>query len=266
MIHISPDRADFFELSPIKPHTIKGISGSSISAIGYGKIRLRVSKGNSIILEPALYVPHAAVRLISVYALSASEHVTTHFNEGGCWITKHCSSTLASGALLGTKLYSLNLDNSLAEHAFISTRIPDIEMWHRRLGHLNIRSIIDMSDKNMVKGMHINLSSEPAKCQHCILGKQTRSSVPKLREGQKASGLVLLDCVCIDLTGPQHVKSANGHSYVMNLIDDASSYIWSIPLPLKSLVIKAIKEWVPRVEVEMGRSIKILHLDNGEVN
>jgi hypothetical protein len=111
--------------------------------------------------------------------------------------------------------------------------------------------------------MHINLSSKPAKCQHCILGKQTRSSVPKLCEGQKASGL--LDCVYTDITGPQHVKSANRHSYVMNLVDDALSYIWSIPLPLKSLAIKAIKDWVPCVEVETGRSIKILHLDNGEL-
>jgi hypothetical protein len=41
---------------------------------------------------------------------------------------------------------TLNLNSSLAEHAFTFTRVPDIETWHRRLG------------------MHIDLSSEPAKC------------------------------------------------------------------------------------------------------
>ena len=114
----------------------------------------------------------------------------------------------------------------------------------------------------MARGMHIDLSSEPAKCQHCILGKQTRNPVPKLLEGVKASRL--LDCVYIDLTGP-HVKSANGNSYIMNLIDDNSSMVWSLPLPLKSSAVKALKDWVPTVERETGRTIGIFRVDNGEL-
>jgi hypothetical protein len=261
-IHISPDRTDFIELRKISPRIIKGVSGTSISAIGIRKIHLRIAKGNTLILDPVLYVPQAAVRLISVRALASSQNLATHFNETGCWITKPCGATLASGALVGSKLYTLNLESSLAEHAFISTRVPSIETWHRRLGHLNARSIVEMSDGNMVRGMHIDLSSEPAKCQHCILGKQTRTPVPKLREGVKASGL--LDCVYIDLTGP-HVKSANGNSYVMNLIDNASSLIWSFPIPFKSSAIKALKDWVPTVERETGRTVSKFRVDNGEL-
>jgi hypothetical protein len=69
-IHISPDRTDFIELTPIAPRTIKGIAGSTISAVGIGKIRLHIAKGTTLILEPALYVPHAAVRLVSVRSLA----------------------------------------------------------------------------------------------------------------------------------------------------------------------------------------------------
>lgn len=156
----------------------------------------------------------------------------------------------------------MNLNSSLAEHAFIATRIADIETWHRRLGHLNARSIVEMSDRQMVKGMHIDLSSVPAKCQHCILAKQTRSSVPKTREGNRAAGL--LDCVYIDLTGP-HVTSATGNSYAMNLIDDNSSMVWAIPIPHKSSAIKALKDWVPCVEKETGRSVRLFRVDNGEL-
>jgi hypothetical protein len=57
--------------------------------------------------------------------------------------------TLATGALVGSKLYTLNLNSSLTEHAFISTHIPDIETWHQHLGHLNAQSIVKMSDGNM---------------------------------------------------------------------------------------------------------------------
>src|SRR5882762_7181677 len=48
----------------------------------------------------------------------------------------------------------------------------------------------------------------------------------------------LLDCVYIDLTG-LHVKSDNGNSYVINLINNNSSMIWSLPFSLKSSAIKA---------------------------
>jgi hypothetical protein len=65
-IHISPDASDFFELRPIPPRTIRGIGGSSISATGIGKIRIRIAKGLELTLEPALFVPEASVRLISV--------------------------------------------------------------------------------------------------------------------------------------------------------------------------------------------------------
>jgi hypothetical protein len=169
-----------------------------------------------------------------------------------------------TGSLLHPKssLYTLNLNSSLAKHAFISTRTPDLETWHRRLGHLNVRSIVEMSDKQMVKGMHIDLSTEPAKCQHCILGKQTRSTVPKIREGPKAAEV--LDIVYIDLTGP-HLQSANGNKYSMNLIDDATSLIWAIPIKLKSAAVGVLKEWVLRVERETGRKVGIFRVDNGEL-
>ncbi|KZP29198.1 hypothetical protein FIBSPDRAFT_727724, partial [Athelia psychrophila] len=104
------------------------------------------------------------------------------------------------------------------DRALIASRAPGLETWHRRLGHTNVRSLVDMVDSHMVSGMHINLSSEPLKCQSCILGKQTHNSVLKVHEGVRAEGI--LECVHIDLTGPQAIVSANGNTYVMNIIDD----------------------------------------------
>src|ERR1700676_2346448 len=109
-----------------------------------------------------------------------------------------------------------------------------------------------MSDRNLAKGMHIDLSSAPPKCQSCILGKQTKSSVPKICEGKCAEGV--LDIVYIDLTRPESIQSASGNSYVMNLIDDATSYGWVIPLCLKSDAIKALKDWCLLVEHETGKT------------
>jgi hypothetical protein len=265
-IHISPVSSDFYDLRAVAPRTIKGIGGSSISATGVGKIRLQIGKGVEITLEPVLFVPEASVRLISVFVLgSGPQKLVSHFNGEGCWLTNSSGATVASGKMsaMGKRLYTLNMGSPLVEHSFIATRVPDIETWHRRLGHVNYKSVVDMSDNGMVRGMHVNLSSAPPKCQSCILGKQTRTPVPKVREGVRAAGI--LDVVYIDLTGPESVQSASGFNYVMNVIDDATSYVHTVLLPLKSAAIKALKEWVLLAERETGRTVGSFNIDNGEL-
>ena len=74
-----------------------------------------------------------------------------------------------------------------------------------------------------------------------------------------------MDIVYIDLTGPQSVQSASGFNYVMNLVDDASSFVYTYLLPLKSSAIKALKEWVLLAERETGKKVGSLNIDNGEL-
>ena len=70
--------------------------------------------------------------------------------------------------------------------------------------------------------MPIDLSSSPLKCDHYILGKQTRSPVPKTWEGNHASPL---QRIYIDLCGLMPITSHSGNLYSMNVIDDYISYI-----------------------------------------
>ena len=177
-IHISPDAGDFFDLKPIPPRMIKGVGGSSINATGIGKIRLHIAGNHTITLDPALFVPEAAVRLMSVLVLGKGpQKLISHFDGDGCWLTNRFGTTIASGKLsnIGRQLYSIDIGTPLTEHGYFATRVPDLETWHRRLGHVNYRSIVDMSDNQMTRGMHVDLSSAPPKCQSCILGKPHHS-------------------------------------------------------------------------------------------
>ena len=96
-------------------------------------------------------------------------------------------------------------------------------------------------NKNLVEGMSINLSTAPATCEHSILGKQTRKAIPKVRERVKATRR--LDCIYIDLTGPQDITSTQGYNFVMNLIDDCTFYAWSILLTTKDQAYPELKKW-----------------------
>ena len=263
--HITPEHIDFAQFSRINPRPIKGIGGSVILAIGIGSIKLKIAKGNHITLENVLYVLTAIVRLISIKSLCTTANLITHFDTNSCWLTNCSGDTIASGTLGDIRnLYSLNGRAPTIEHALISTRsIPTLETWHRRLGHTNNQAIYDLAHKNLAEGMPIDLSTTPATCEHCILGKQTRRAVPKVREGVKATQR--LACVYIDLTGPQDITSAQGYRFVMNLIDDCTSYAWSILLATKDQAYPELKKWELAREMETGLKVGYYQTDNGEL-
>jgi hypothetical protein len=57
----------------------------------------------------------------------------------------------------------------------------------------------------------------------------------------------------------------SGFNYVMNIIDDASSFVHTALLPLKLSAIKALKEWVLLAERETGKKVSSFNIDNGEL-
>lgn len=100
-----------------------------------------------------------------------------------------------------------------------------------------------MARSRMVHGMHINLTLPPPKCEHCILGKQICSAVPKTREDAKADKPLVW--VYVDLCGPMSTSSRNGNLYCLNIIDDFSGFIWSIPIRFKDQAAPALKALRP---------------------
>jgi transposase InsO family protein len=274
--HISPERSDFKSLRPITPHPVKGFGGSCVYAIGMGSIELQVAGGKKVTLDHALFVPNSCIRLVSVFTINRDGHNACHFDSTSCCVTNSGGAVVLTGtAIVPRRLYALNCISPSTVHkpvgpspaaipsAHYAARVPDVETWHRRLGHCNNRTIIDMARQGVVTGMPIDLSSAPPACDHCILGKQTRSSVPKLREGAKATRR--LERVFVDLCGPLPCMSRSGHLFSLNIIDDFSSYVWSIPVRAKSDAAIALQNWHRAVENQSGEKLKILVSDNGEL-
>ncbi|KAG1867333.1 hypothetical protein F4604DRAFT_1521695, partial [Suillus subluteus] len=107
------------------------------------------------------------------------------------------------------------------------------------LAHVNICAVFDMACSGHVTGMPTDLSTLPPKCDHCILGKQTHNSVPKVRESSCATRK--LGIVHVDLMEHPEIVSSAGNKYVMDIIDDHSSYMWAIPLASKDTAFPALQ-------------------------
>lgn len=268
--HISPFLSDFKSIRPIKAHPITGLGDQSVTAVGIGSIELSTPLG-TLSLHDALYVPASSARLLSVFLLGES-NFNTHFypREGHCFISDSNNCVVARGsALPDCKLFMLS-SFSVPIHShphFSSThytsRLPDVDCWHKCLGHCGPRTVLDMARSHAVEGMRISSTSPVPKCPHCIIGKQTRSSVPKMREGARATRQ--LERVFLDLTGPMSLPSRTGCLYLMNIIDDYSSFSWSIPLRSKAEAAPLLKQWLTAMEVQTPHHLSSFVTDNGEL-
>ena len=227
------------------------------------------------LLEPALFIPTSTVRLVSVALLAKAGFVTT-FDYPCAEIQnkRAVNAIVATGEIIPSwNVYKLN-HLTVAHHVspnppsedcvFLSQSacIPTLDTWHRRLGHVNNQSILDMAKKGLADGMPIDLSNHPPVCQCCILGKQMRSPVPKVRQGPKSSRP--LQKVYIDLCGP-HVLTPSKNQYSVDIIDDYSGFPWLFGAKSKDAAYDIVIAWANWEQVRTGHRIVYINIDRGEL-
>jgi hypothetical protein len=115
----------------------------------------------------------------------------------------------------------------------------------------------------VTQGMPIDLSSLPANCDHCTIGKQSHSPIPKVWEGIKSDRR--LGRVHADVCGPMVVNSRARNVYALNMIDDFSGYVWSVPLRSKADTCSVFQTWHKAITVQSEDVLCILVTDNGEL-
>ncbi|KAI5334136.1 hypothetical protein L3X38_024269 [Prunus dulcis] len=82
-----------------------------------------------------------------------------------------------------------------------------LQTWHKRLGHLNERSIKMLENQDMVHGLP-HLEQTSVVCEGCMLGKQHRDSFP-LESIWRAT--CPLELVHTDICGPMQTESIPGN-------------------------------------------------------
>ena len=175
------------------------------------------------------------------------------------------SGVLIASAPREGKLYHLHFTKvngtSMACVAQGSAHEDLVELWHRRLGHLNVRSMKSL--QHIVKGL--NLSSckhdwSSMVCKGCIEGKQARQPFPKDGATRATKPLELVHS---DVCGPMKTTSIGRSRYFLTFIDDFSRKIWVYMLKCKSEVFGRFEPWRALVEAQSECKVKVLRSDNG---
>jgi hypothetical protein len=171
-------RTAFDTYEVISPRNVRLSDGSVAEAIGMGSIVVGVEtrgKATTIRITDVLHVPKLQANLLSVSkVLSKGLKVRFDVNEcivgganGGVMAIVHREENL----YLMTFKEVLGAHSADVEHSSVGG--DSVELWHHRLGHLDVRSIHAL--QMMVKGINLGKTSPPITtlvCEACTEGKQ----------------------------------------------------------------------------------------------
>ena len=123
-----------------------------------GSIKLDIGHGHTIMLDNALYIPTPTVHLLSITHLIDSLPCNATFHATGVNLIVPSGIIITSGSRLPNRnLFRLDCSCVCTKDSFLAHILPNLNTWHRHLGHANLQSIYNMATKNLAQGMPIDL-------------------------------------------------------------------------------------------------------------
>ena len=145
-------------------------------------------------MHNVLFVPKLACSLFSVRAAAAKGN-SIKFGNSKCWI-RNSSGALCRTGLLVDKMYQLHCTPmKTSEHVHTSTTMEPnkkIDLWHRRLEHLNEQQLKNIIQKELVTGAKFPRSEDLSFCEGCIEGKMHRGAFKPVGEIRTTKRLQLV--------------------------------------------------------------------------
>ncbi|GJU09590.1 putative ribonuclease H-like domain-containing protein [Tanacetum coccineum] len=161
-------------------------------------------------------------------------------------------------------MYSFDLKNVVPSGGltclFAKATIDESNLWHRRLGHINFKTMNKLVRGNLVRGLPSKLFENDHTCVACQKGKQHKASCKTKLVSSISQPLQMLH---MDLFGPTFVRSINHKIYCLVVTDDYSRFSWVFFLATKDETSRILKTFITGIENQINHKVKIIRCDNG---
>nr|GEX20959.1 retrovirus-related Pol polyprotein from transposon TNT 1-94 [Tanacetum cinerariifolium] len=131
---------------------------------------------------------------------------------------------------------------------------------HRRLGHLNFKTMNKLVRHNLVKGLPSKCFENDHTCVACLKGKQHKASCKTKLVNSMSKPLHTLH---MDLFGPTSISSLNHKWYCLVMTDDFSRFTWTFFLKTKDETSGIFRNFITELENLKDLKVKIIRCDNG---
>nr|GEW06107.1 putative ribonuclease H-like domain-containing protein [Tanacetum cinerariifolium] len=161
-------------------------------------------------------------------------------------------------------MYNVNLKNIVPSGdltcLFAKAKINESNLWHRRLSHINFKTMNKLVKGNLVRGLPIKVFENVNTCVACKKGKQHKASYKTKPISSVDQPLYRLH---MDLFRPTFVKSLNKKSYCLLIIDDYNRFTWVFFLATKDETSSILKTFITGLENQISLKVKVIRSDNG---
>ncbi|XP_073273260.1 uncharacterized protein [Primulina huaijiensis] len=253
--HMTGNKDLLSEVINYKGLTITFGDNSKGRAVGKGKII-----HDKIIIKDVLLIENLCYNLISISQLCDSGY-TVEFQKLIFTVKTAAGNIMLTGLReQNTFKVKWNDDCLSALTCFIALNGNKNLLWHKRLNHLNFKSIATISKLKLVSGLpNIDFAKDRI-CNACQLGKQVRSSFKSKRRNSSARCLELLH---MDLFGPIPVMSLGGKKYTLVVINDFSRFTWVIFPNSKDQTATHLIKLLKRLQNEKSEAVDRIRSDRG---
>ncbi|GJS36559.1 putative ribonuclease H-like domain-containing protein [Tanacetum coccineum] len=156
-------------------------------------------------------------------------------------------------------MYSVDLKNIVPKggltYLFEKATSNESKLRHRRLGHINFKTMNKLVKGNLVKGLPLKLFENDQTCVACQKGKQHRASCKSKTVSSISQPLHMLH---MDLFGPTFVKSLMKKMYCLVVTDDYSRFSWVFFLATKDETSGILKSFITGVENLIDQRVKMI--------
>ncbi|GJU87414.1 putative ribonuclease H-like domain-containing protein [Tanacetum coccineum] len=161
-------------------------------------------------------------------------------------------------------MYSVDLKNIVPKRGltclFVKATSDESKLWHRRLGHINFKTMNKLVMRNIVRGLPLKLFENDQTYVACQKGKQHRASCKSKIVSSISQPLHMLH---MDLFGLTFVKSLMKKMYCLVVTDDYSRFSWVFFLATKDDTSDILKSFITGVENLIDQRVKVIRCDNG---
>nr|GEW40474.1 retrovirus-related Pol polyprotein from transposon TNT 1-94 [Tanacetum cinerariifolium] len=160
-------------------------------------------------------------------------------------------------------MYSIDLNNIVPHKDLICLVAKasgnESVLWHRRLGHLNLKIMNKLVRHNLVRGLPSKCFENNHTCVACLKGKQHKASCKTKLVHSMTTPLHTLH---MDLFGPNSVSSLNHKWYCLVVTDNFSRFTWTFFLKTKDETSGILRNFITEIENLKELKVKIIRFDN----
>ena len=252
--HMTLHRDWFYTYEPVLEGSMFMGNDYALEIVGVGTIKIKMFDGSVCTLQGIRHMKGLKKKLLSIGQLD-DLGCKTHIEGAILKVVKGALVVIKAEKIVAN-LYMLIGDTLQEVEALITSASQEemTVMWHRKLGDMSECDLKILVERNLIPELKsVNLPF----CEHCVISKQHRLTFGRLTALSKH----ILELIHFDVWESPEM-SLGGAKYFVSFIDEYSRRLWVYEIKKKSNVFSIFKEFKARIELESGKKIMCLRIDN----